>query len=137
MKLLIKILAIDKEEIILKSIKRALNSNDKEDYLITTCDTALEGLKLIRSDAFDLILLDMFLPGISGNELLRRIKNTYPEIRVIVMCGYSYAGTYQFPKNISASEASDNADGFLLKPFTIEEIKTIISSTIKLNLNRK
>ena len=135
MKLIIKILVIDKEEIILKSIRRALKNNDNVEYIITTCNTALEGLKIIRSDMFDLVFLDLVLPGINGNELLRRIKNTYPEIRVIVMCGYSYAGTYQFPKNISASEASDNADGFLLKPFTIEEIKTIISSTIKLNLN--
>jgi CheY-like chemotaxis protein len=135
MKLLIKILAIDKEEIILKSIKRALNSNDKEDYLITTCDTALEGLKLIRSDAFDLILLDMFLPGISGNELLRRIRNTYPEIPIIIMSGYSPKGIYEYEKRISLSDSLNSATGYLLKPFTTEEIRSKIHGVLKSSLD--
>ena len=54
----IKILAIDSKEIILKSIRKALNSDEKTEYIITTSGTSIEGLKLIRNDIYDLVLLD-------------------------------------------------------------------------------
>ena len=59
----IKILAIDKEEIILKSIRKALKGNADTDYFVTTCTTALEGLKLIRSNTYDIVFIDLVLPG--------------------------------------------------------------------------
>ena len=44
---LIKILAVDGEEIVLKSIRKALENSEESNYDIVTCTTALEGLKLI------------------------------------------------------------------------------------------
>lgn len=126
MKKAIKILVIDKEEIILKSVKRALKNEGEIEFIITTCGTALDGLKLIRSDKFDLIFFDLVLPGMSGSELLRRIKNMYPDVPVIVMSGYSGSGINRFENTSLPEDIRDNISGFLLKPFTTEEIKSVI-----------
>ena len=77
----VKILAIDKEEIILKSIRKALAGNNELQYDIITCNTAIESLKIIRSDTFDLVLIDLVLPGMNGIEVIRRINIAIEKIR--------------------------------------------------------
>jgi DNA-binding NtrC family response regulator len=131
----IKILA-DREEIILKSIRKALKSDSKINYMVSTCNTALDGLKLIRSDTFELVFLDLVLPGMNGIEVLRRIKNIYPDIPVIVMSGFSSSSIHfnSSGQGNYSSETLNSAAGFLLKPFTIDEIKSLISSILT---NRK
>ena len=123
-----KILAIDKEEIILKSIKKALKGNKIFDFNIFTCSTALDGLKLIRGDTFDLVFIDLVLPGMTGAELIRRIKNIYPKMPVIVMSGFSSGNS-----NIKRSTENLDAAGFLVKPFTTEEIRSLVNKTIENN----
>ena len=102
----IKILVIDSEEIILKSITKALKNNNDFEYVVTVCSSAIESLKLTRSDSFDLMLIDLVLPGMNGIELLRRIR--------------SYL-----------SEIMKSASGVLFKPFTTEEINNMVSQTLK------
>jgi DNA-binding NtrC family response regulator len=128
----IKILAIDREEIILKSIRKALKGDTKINYMVSSCTTALDGLKLIRSDTFDLVFLDLVLPGLNGIEVLRRIKNIYPAIPVIVMSGFSSSSIHfnSVGQGNYSSETLNSAAGFLLKPFTIEEIKSLIASVL-------
>ncbi len=131
----IKILAIDREEIILKSIKKALTGYSNTDYSVTVCNTALDGLKLIRSDTFDLVFLDLVLPGLNGAEVLRRIKNIYPLIPVIVMSGFTSGMNFNLSeKGNSVNETLNNAAGFLLKPFTTEEIRSIVSRTLAIRI---
>jgi DNA-binding NtrC family response regulator len=129
----VRILAVDQEEIILKSIRKALKSNEKIEYAITTCTAALDAIKLLRSDKFDLVFVDLILPGMNGIELLRRIKNIYPNIGIIIMSGFSYAKT-DFDlkkKGTSFNELSDNQGNFLLKPFTTDEIKSAVTRMIE------
>jgi DNA-binding NtrC family response regulator len=78
-------------------------------------------LKLVRSNAFDIILIDLILPGMNGSEVLRRVKNISPALPVIIMSGY-------WPDEISPGETTKNADGFLLKPFTSDELRSLINS---------
>ncbi len=127
----IKILAIDSEEIILKSIEKALKGDSNINYLVTLCNTALEGIKLIRNDTFDLVFLDFLLPGLNGSEVLRRIKNIYPLIPVIVMPGFTSGINFNLSENNnSVNETLNNVSGFLLKPFTTEELCSIVSHTL-------
>ncbi len=127
MKKIIKILVIDSEEIILKSVRKALEKTGDE-ITIAACSTAVEGLKLIREGAFDIILLEPVLPGMNGIEVFRRIKNIYPSMPVIIMSGFSLLGiqnsfdTAENPVNDILSKAA----GFLPKPFTTEEINSLV-----------
>ncbi len=132
MQKLIKVLAIDGEEIILKSIRKALTNNDDFNFIITTCSTAVDGLKIIRSKTFDLVFIDLVLPGMNGFELLRRIKNIYPSVPVIILSGFSpvriHSGTNR--NNSSINENINDFEGFLLKPFTTEEIRALVTRII-------
>ena len=120
----IRVLVIDGEEIILKSISRALISEGNVDYTVITANTALEGLKLVRNEIFHVIFVDFALPGMNSLELLRRIKNTSPSASVILMSGFS-------SKTAFPNEVSDTADGFLSKPFTTGEITSLVSSILQ------
>lgn len=128
----VKILAIDREEIILKSIRKALAGTNELQYDITTCNTAIESLKIIRADTFDLVLIDLVLPGMNGIEVIRRIKNINPSLSVIIMTGFStnkINSKTESEKN-SLSEIIKNATGILFKPFTTQEIQNMISKVI-------
>ena len=136
MKRSIKILAVDREDIILKSIKKALQSNEEFEYDVVAYNTALEGLKSIRSDTFNLVLIDLVLPGMNGFELLRRIKNIDPSLPVIIMAGFPPVEINLNSSN-SAERQDKNlnrAEGFLLKPFTTEEIRSLILQVLKLSV---
>jgi len=131
MKQTIKILIIDKEEIILKSVKKALKNNDHTDFVITTCKSALEGLKIIRTDKFDISLIDPILPGMNGNELIRRIRNIYPALPIIIMSGYSTIRLDQLNSVAEQNESFKPISDILKKPFTTEEIKSVIKKALE------
>lgn len=126
MKSSIKLLVIDTEAIILKSVRKALEG-EGNGYDIITCSTALDGLKLIRSDKFALVLIDLVLPGMDTLEVLRRIKNIDPDVPVVIMSGFPPAGIHPGKNKDSNDESLKNVAGFLLKPFTTEEIKSLIN----------
>ena len=128
----VKILVIDKEEIILKSIRKALAGNDELQYDIITCNTAIESLKIIRSDTFDLVLIDLVLPGMNGIEVIRRIKNINPSLAIIIMTGFSKnkINSDTESEEDPLSEILKSAAGILFKPFTIQEIRNMISKVI-------
>ena len=121
----IKILVIDSEEIILKSIRKVFNNDDQTKYFITTCDTAMEGLKLIRNDIYDLVLLDLVMPGINGIEVLKRIKKFNKDIPIVILSGYSSKSSY-------SDVVSNGAENLLLKPFTTAELKSVVSNIFKI-----
>ena len=129
----IKILVIDSEEIILKSIKKALKNNDDFEYVVTVCSSAIESLKLTRSDSYDLMFIDLVLPGMNGIELLRRIKNITPAVSVIIMTGFSSTeiNTSTADERSYLGEIMKSASGILFKPFTTEEINNMVSQTLK------
>ena len=129
----IKILVIDSEEIILKSITKALKNNNDFEYVVTVCSSAIESLKLTRSDSFDLMLIDLVLPGMNGIELLRRIKNITPAVSVIIMTGFSSTeiNTSTADERSYLGEIMKSASGILFKPFTTEEINNMVSQTLK------
>ena len=120
----VKILAIDSDEIILKSIRKVFGNDEDIDFVITTCNTAMEGLKLIRNDIYDLVLLDLVMPGINGIELMKRIKKINPDIPIVILSGYSSKSSY-------SDVISNGAENLLLKPFTTAELKSVVSNIFK------
>jgi DNA-binding NarL/FixJ family response regulator len=132
MKPVIKILVLDKEEIIFKAVKRALKDDQEFQYEITYSTTAFEGLKYIRSSKFDLVLIDLVLPGMNAFEALRRIKNIDPKLRVVVMSGFIPSFSKDKDDTGTNEDSFANASGFLLKPFTTDEIKSLILRILKI-----
>lgn len=66
-----KILIVDDEEDIRISVKQAVES---EGYQAKTARDAIQGLQILRKESFDLVLLDIFMPEMSGRDMLEEIR---------------------------------------------------------------
>jgi len=118
-----KILAVDDEIDMLALLKRIIEG--KTDYEITVTSEPRNVLRLIQDNYFDLVLLDLKMPGLSGMEVLRQIKETEPDITVIIITAY---GTIE-----SAVEAMKiGAFDFIIKPFRPEQILLTIERAMEL-----
>ncbi len=111
-----KILVIDDEPILRDSLSVALESSG---YTVMTARTGEEGLQLFQKEAPDLVLLDHWLPGMNGDEVLRRIKEIQEEIPVIVM-------TAQGSIELAVSSMKIGAFDFLVKPFELDQFETLV-----------
>jgi len=80
------ILVVDDEEPIQKLLKRTLS---KMGYKVDTASDGEEGLKLFREHSYELVLVDLNMPKLSGEQLLREIKKISPTTEVIVITGYA------------------------------------------------
>ena len=80
-----KVLIVDDEEEFASTVAERLNLRG---YQATAVFNANEALALIRTEAPDVVLLDLMMPGINGLETLRAIKEITPSIEVIILTGY-------------------------------------------------
>jgi DNA-binding NtrC family response regulator len=107
-----KVLIVDDEEIVRLSYFRSLTGAH------CNVDVALNGeeaLDAMKQRAFDLVLLDLRMPGISGMDVLRTIKQTWPDTEVVIITG--------FPNLESAKEAVRlGACAYLTKPVGPDDI---------------
>jgi len=116
-----KILVIDDEDFILQFAKDILTRNN---YDVRVISNGNEGLKLIDTDNFDLLLIDIRMPDMSGLDVIRHVRSHNNEIPIIVITGH---GTL----DIAINALRLGAQGFLLKPFTPEELRTSVSEAVE------
>jgi len=115
-----RILVIDDDESMRDSCRQALARKASR---IEVAGDGLTGLGIIEKEAFDLVILDLKMPGLSGMEVLNRIKQEYPGVVVVVITGYATVE--------SAVEAMRRgAYDFLPKPFTPESLRAIVGRAL-------
>ncbi len=78
----IKVLAVDDEEYMLK-IQRACMQ--KPDFDLETCSDAMSAMAVFKGENFDIVLLDIVMPGIDGFELHSLIRNVRPDVPIIML----------------------------------------------------
>ena len=107
-----KVLIAEDEEITLKHLVNALQ---KEGYVIVGTQNGLDALRKIENDHFDLLIADIKMPGLTGIELLDKIKEKQFEAEVIIITGYGSIG--------SVVEAmKKGAYDYVTKPFDLDEL---------------
>ncbi len=99
---------------------------DQSGYRVFTAEDGVKGLEVYQAHQADihLVLLDLILPQMSGLECLKQLKQVNPNIKVLVMSGYSQTVS----KKILLAEGM--AD-FLKKPFPLEQLLQMIQTTLK------
>jgi two-component system, NtrC family, response regulator HydG len=107
-----KILIAEDEEI---TVKHLVNTLKKEGYAVDSATNGIDALRKAESDSFDLLIADIKMPGMTGIELLERVRDKLPELEVIIVTGYGSIG--------SAIEAmKKGAIEYLTKPFDLDEL---------------
>jgi DNA-binding NtrC family response regulator len=116
-----RLLIVEDEVTLCESLKRVLL---RDGYQVDAVYSAEEALAGISETSYDLIITDIVLPGIDGIDLLRRIKDGYPEQIVIVITAYASIETA-----VSALRAG--AYDYVIKPIIHEEIKRIVKNAFR------
>lgn len=116
------ILVVDDEGSICQTLKGILSD---EGYKVLTVGTGEEALKVVEEELPDLVLLDIWLPGIDGIETLKVIKRDFPQIQVIMMSGH---GTIETAVKATKLGAFD----FFEKPLSLEKVVLIIHHALDL-----
>jgi two-component system nitrogen regulation response regulator NtrX len=106
------VLIIDDEKDICTMLKGIL---EDENHKVSTAYSGISGLKSLSREVFDVVLLDVWLPDIDGVTLFERIKNSYPDVVVIMMSGHSNIET-------AIRCTKSGAFDFLEKPLSMEKI---------------
>ncbi|MFA6560543.1 MAG: hybrid sensor histidine kinase/response regulator [Verrucomicrobiia bacterium] len=110
-----KILIIDDEEVVLDSCKLVL---EPAGFKIATASNGIAGLGMVREFGPDLIFVDLKMPGISGFEVLERLRTMDPNQVAIVITGYATVSS-------AVDAMKRGAYDFLPKPFTPDELRLI------------
>lgn len=116
------VLIIDDDSRILKLLKSFFNQNN---YLVTTTKNPKDASNLIDYYAFDLIILDVMMPEISGKELAKKIKTTnYSDIPIIMLTAMS-------EQNDIIEGLQCGANDYIAKPFDPRELLLRAQNLIK------
>lgn len=107
-----KVLLVDDEEEFIKSLSERLHLRDM------ASDIALDGeaaLEFVTNETPDVMVLDLRMPGIDGLEVLKRVKEKYPAVQVIILTGHGSEKDEAAAKKLGAF-------AYLQKPVNLDEL---------------
>ena len=115
-----KILVVDDEPMICKSCKEIL---EEEGYRVDLAHSGQEGVAKALEKVFDLLIVDMKMPDLSGMALLKRIKGERLRTPVVMITAYSTVETAIEAMKLGASD-------YIPKPFTPDELSEVVKAVI-------
>ena len=121
-----RILIVDDAEDLVKTMVKRLNKRNIEATGVLSGEEALE---TIRKETFDIVVLDVKMPGITGIETLRELKKIDPGIEVILLTGHASVDVALDGMKLGAYE-------FLMKPCKIEELVEKIDGAWEIKTER-
>jgi DNA-binding response OmpR family regulator len=105
-----KILVIDDEENIVQTLRYNLL---REGYIVSICTDGRQGLALFEQENFDLVILDLMLPGISGLDIYRYTRNS--PVPVLILSALE--------KQVASVAGTDMVlENYMTKPFNLREL---------------
>jgi DNA-binding NtrC family response regulator len=116
-----KILIIEDEATLRESLKRVFL---REGYQVEAVESAEPALELFEEGNYDLILTDIILPGITGIEFLKRVREANPDQIVIIMTAFASLET-------AVETLRAGAYDYIVKPIIHEEIKQIVKNALR------
>ncbi len=116
-----RILVVDDEQIVLKSLSEWFRDDG---YFVGTASTGKEALLKLAEEKWDIFMLDIKMPGMSGLELQKKIKVINPEGIVIIMTAYASVES-------AVQALKQGAYDYLTKPFDPEHVGHLIKNAVK------
>ena len=121
----LSVLLVDDREEFLTALAERLMLHGME---VETANNGEDALGILKEKTIDVVVLDVIMPGMGGLEILERIKNTHPDLQVILLTGHGSTKEGIEGMHLGAFD-------FLMKPVDIEELiakmKTSIQGTRK------
>ena len=116
-----RILIVDDEEIVIRSCLRIL---DGDEFQVESVRDGREALSKVEENSYDVMILDVMMPNIDGLEVLRRVKETHPNVDVIMITGLSQIDTAVQAMKLGAFD-------YISKPFEPDELKLVVQRALE------
>ena len=116
-----RMLLVEDEKKVSELVARALR---QESYAVDVADDGTQGWELAQAYDYDLVILDLMLPGLSGEELLRRIRRKNHEVPILILTARD--ATEEKVRNFQAG-----ADDYLTKPFAFAELVMRVKALLR------
>lgn len=115
-----RILVVDDSEEVREVLRELLS---RHGYTVVTCPDGESGLVELESRTFDVAMVDLGLPGISGLEVAKRLKAQWPATQVALMTGYG--------DRMGSDDAQDKGVDFVLaKPFSLDQLRSVVDRAL-------
>ena len=119
-----RILVVEDERLLCDGIAEDLRL---EKYTVDCCYDGPAACERLFVEPYDLVVLDLNLPGMDGLELLRHIRTEQPELRVLILSARS-----QLSDKVAGLDLG--ADDYLTKPFALEELEARVRTLLRREL---
>jgi len=116
-----RILVVDDEPKICMMLRTAL---EREGYAVETCLDGATALERVRAAGYDVVISDIRMPGLSGFELIHRIKEARPRTVVVAITGHATVET-----EVNALRCG--ADDYITKPFDIAKLRRVVETSVR------
>ena len=93
-------------------------------YRVQSTDSGEEALQIMQSTPFEIVITDLFLPGVSGIDILKKVKADSPYTNVILITGNASAET-------AVEAMKEGAFDYITKPFNIEKLKVLVAKALE------
>ncbi|MDW8107555.1 MAG: response regulator [Armatimonadota bacterium] len=114
------VLIVDDDDLVRETLRFVLEDGG---YLVHAAPSGAEALRILERKRVDVVLSDIFMPGMNGFDLLQQIRERAPGIPVILITGY---GNIEMAREALKQGASD----FITKPYNVHEIPIIIERNL-------
>ena len=118
----VSILVTDDEEVVRTLFKETL---EELGHTVMVTETSSEGLELVKQQDFDLVFLDLKMPGMDGAELFRQIKTIKPRLPVTIITGYP-------DSDMMARALAQGPFGVMNKPFGESDIISAVKCFLRI-----
>ncbi|HZS48166.1 MAG TPA: response regulator transcription factor [Blastocatellia bacterium] len=116
-----RILLVEDEERVLSFVAKGLTA---EQFAVDTAVDGCEGLTLAETYKYDLMILDLMLPGVSGSEILRKVRAKDKKVPILILTARDFIADKV--KNLDSG-----ADDYLTKPFVFAELLSRVKALIR------
>jgi CheY-like chemotaxis protein len=119
-----RILVIDDDQAVRLTIQLVL---ERAGHAVTLADNGTQGVQLFGDDDFDLLIVDIFMPGMDGLETMRDIHRLRPGVPVVVISGYAFRTPLETVPDFLRMAEKLGAVRTLRKPFKPSELLAIVA----------
>jgi DNA-binding NtrC family response regulator len=123
---MVDILVVDDEKDICWALENALGD---EGYRITQVNRGEDAIREVKQQSFDVAIVDVKLPGMSGIEVSRLIGQLDPRLKILMISGYHYEEDQPIQEGIRQGMYR----GFISKPFELDEVAALVRKVLAEN----
>lgn len=118
-----KVLVVDDEQGIREDLHEFLSG---QGYQVGLAEDGNKGVKEFEQTNYDLVFMDIKMPGIDGIEAMRQMKKSKPESKIVIITGIPDEETFER----AASVVDGTIEGFIAKPFKPNDIKAVLEKVL-------